>query len=251
MEIVILGSGTGVPSLRRGAPGLLVKAGHDYLLFDTGPGTIKKLLEIGLTYHDITRIFYTHFHTDHTLDLAAILFAAKYGLSLRKQELQVIGPQGLGHFYKGLLGLYGQVIIPEAYQLKLQEIGPGDELNFDAYNILTRKMQHCPESLAYRLEANGKSMVYSGDTADCEEIVELGQNADILILECSFPNRIKVAGHLIPEQAATIARKCNCKKLVLTHLYPVCEQAQILEQAKKEFSGEIVVASDLMSIKLI
>ncbi|MBN2097722.1 MAG: ribonuclease Z, partial [Candidatus Omnitrophica bacterium] len=68
MEVTILGSGTGVPALKRNAAGLLIKVENENLLFDSGPGIIRKLLELGLTYHDIDYIFYTHFHTDHTLD---------------------------------------------------------------------------------------------------------------------------------------------------------------------------------------
>ncbi len=249
MEITILGSGTGTPSLKRSACGLFVKIEQQNLLFDTGPGTIRKLLEIGVSYHDPDCIFYSHFHTDHTLDLATFLFAAKYALSLRSKELTIFGPRGLEKFYQAFLNLYGEVIRPEDYILKLKEIEE-EELEFEAYKVKTLRMQHTPESLGYRIESDGKALAYSGDTDICNNLIKLGQNADILILDCSFPDEMKVKGHLTPQEAANIARVSNCKRLVLSHLYPVCQPDQILAQAKEVFDGEIAVAYDLMKLSL-
>ncbi|MCQ9208171.1 MAG: MBL fold metallo-hydrolase, partial [Omnitrophica bacterium] len=233
--------------LKRNASGLIVKIENENLLFDTGPGIIRKLLELGITYHDIDYIFYTHFHTDHTLDLATFLFAAKYALSLRTKRLTVIGPKGLGRFYTNLLSLYTDVISPEDYKVALREITE-QTLDFGAYKITTMPMLHAPESLGYRIESAGKTVVYSGDTDSCENIVKLGQGADVLILDCSFPDQMKVKGHLTAGEAGQIAKECKCKKLVLSHLYPVCRQEQIAEQAKKTFKGKVAVAQDLMTI---
>lgn len=249
MQVIILGSGTGAPSLRRNAPGLIIRRENQNLLFDTGPGIIRRLLEIGITYHDLDYIFYTHFHTDHTLDLASLLFAAKYALSLRTKKLNIIGPQGLERFYSSLLNLYGDVIRPEAYEVRLEEVGE-QAIEAAGCEIRAMPMEHAPESLGYRVEAGGKAVAYSGDTDVCENIVKLGQNADILILDCSFPDEMKVKGHLIPREAAQIAKNCNCKKLVLSHLYPVCQEDKMAEQAAKGFTGGIAVASDLMTFSV-
>ncbi len=249
MEVIILGSGTGTPTLKRNAAGLLIKIDNKNLLFDTGPGTVRRLLEIGLTYHDIDYIFYTHFHTDHTLDLAVILFAAKYILSLRSKELTIVAHRDFREFYDNFLNLYGQVIRPEAYQVKFREIGE-DVFKLGSSIIKAMPMQHTPESLGYRVEANGRTVVYSGDTDVCENIVKLGEQADVLILDCSFPDEMKVKGHLTPQEAGTVARECNCRRLVLSHLYPVCKDEQIIKQARKTFKGEIVVAHDLMSLRV-
>lgn len=250
MQITVLGSGTGTPSLKRNASGLMIKIENEILLFDTGPGIIKKLLEVGITYQDIDYIFYTHFHTDHTLDLATLLFAAKYVLALRTRKLIIVGSRGLETFYDGLLNLYGDVIRPEAYEIDLREIAD-QPLNLTSrYKIDVMRMQHSPESLGYRVESDGRTVVYSGDTDVCENIVKLGQNADVLILDCSFPDEMKAQGHLTPQEAGKIAQACNCNKLVLSHLYPVCQQDEITRQAAGAFKGDILVAYDLMSLVL-
>lgn len=248
MEITILGSGTGVPSLKRNAAGILIKAGQEHLLFDTGPGIMRQLLELGITYHDIRYVFYTHFHTDHTLDLAVLLFAANYNLSLRTGKLSIIGPQGLKNLYYGLLNVYGNVIRPQAYPLDLQEIAE-QNLSIGSVNIRAMHMQHTPESLAYRIESPNAVVVYSGDTEMCENIITLGKDADILILDCSFPNELKAKGHLVPQEAAEIAKACCCKKLILSHLYPVSQADEVVKQARKIFKeGEVLAAFDLMQL---
>jgi ribonuclease BN (tRNA processing enzyme) len=111
-------------------------------------------------------------------------------------------------------------------------------------------MAHSEVSVGFRVDARGRSMVYSGDTDYCVNIVRLGKNADLLILECSFPDERKSPGHLTPSFAGKIAREASCKKLLLTHFYPVFQGHDILQECRKEFSGEIVLAEDGMKINL-
>ena len=60
MELTILGSGCGIPSLERGAPGILIKIDNQPLLFDSGPGTLVRLLETGVDYKSIEHVLKTH-----------------------------------------------------------------------------------------------------------------------------------------------------------------------------------------------
>ncbi|MGD9042692.1 MAG: MBL fold metallo-hydrolase, partial [Desulfobacterales bacterium] len=65
IKLTILGSGTCVPSLKRSSCSILMQIGASRLLFDSGPGTMRRLLEAKTTIFDITHIFYSHFHPDH------------------------------------------------------------------------------------------------------------------------------------------------------------------------------------------
>jgi len=67
-EVVILGSGTGIPSLRRASPGLVLLSEDTKMLIDSGPGILRRMLEIGMTYRDIDLLLYTHLHPDHIAD---------------------------------------------------------------------------------------------------------------------------------------------------------------------------------------
>ena len=93
-------------------------------------------------------------------------------------------------------------------------------------------------------------MVYSGDAKDCAELVELGRGADVLILECSYPDPLAHPDHLCPSQAGQIASRAGARHLVLTHLYPVCSASEIEAQARQVFSGRRTVAHDGLTLNL-
>ena len=76
--LTILGSGTCVPSLKRSACSVLLKIKDSLILLDSGPGTMRRILEAGVEIFDITYIFFSHFHPDHTGELVSFLFASKY-----------------------------------------------------------------------------------------------------------------------------------------------------------------------------
>ena len=250
MELIILGSGTCVPSLKRGSPSLVIRAGGKALLFDSGSGTIRRMLEAGITYHDIDYIFYTHIHPDHIADLVPFIFTSKYAEMPRMKNLNIIGGKGFKKFFKKLNGVYGNWLKPEFYKISVREIS-GKAVNFSGFRVTGKPLAHIKESVGYRIEAeNSKSIVFSGDTDYCKNVVELGRDADILILECSMPDKKKVDGHLTPSLCGRIADESNCKKLVLTHFYPSCDKIDAVSVCKKYYRGKIIIAEDLMRLKI-
>ena len=249
-ELIILGSGTGVPSLKRASPGLLLVSESSKILIDSGSGTLRRMLEVGITYQDIDLLLYTHTHPDHIADLVPILFACKYAENPRQRELQCLGGPGFFEYFEKLNTLYGLWIKPKSYQLTVQDM-PQNPINFHDVKISSKSLAHLPGSVGYRFElADRKSLVISGDTDYCQNIVDLSVEADLLVLECSFPDGKKVEGHLTPSLAGRIGKESRCKKLLLTHLYPQCDQVDILSQCRQVFNGKIVIADDLMSIKI-
>lgn len=249
-RVILLGSGTGVPYIRRASPGLMVIFKDLSILIDSGPGLLRKMLEAGFTYRDPDLILYTHLHPDHTADFIPLLFACKYGDHPREKNLSCMGGPGFKKFFKGLENLYGQWISPQSYRLTVNELSPG-AFSFRQLKIISKQMAHLSGSLGYRIEfENGKSVVISGDTDYCQNIVELGSEADLLVLECSFPEGRKVEGHLTPSWAGRIARESKCKNLLLTHFYPPCDQEDILSQCRKTYEGPLLLGEDLMKIEL-
>jgi ribonuclease BN (tRNA processing enzyme) len=250
-RVTILGSGTCVPRLDRSACAILVETGRSKILFDLGPGTIRRLLEYGVTIFDITHLAFSHFHPDHSAEWVPFIFATKYpDGTRRKKQLTVLGGTGLNSFYKGLQGAYGQWIVLPETQMTVRELdGAVDEtLDFRDFSLTARPTEHRPESLAYRIEdERGRSIVYSGDTDDCSSLPELARNADLLICEAAMPDHLKVPGHLTPGLAGRIAQKASARSLVLTHLYPECDEVDIVKQARKAYKGKIFPAEDLMT----
>ncbi len=250
MNITILGSGTGVPTKRRSAPGLVIKAEEKFLLFDSGSGAAYQMARAGIDYHNLHYLFYSHFaHPDHVNDLAEIVFANKYDYPKREKDLCIYGPRGMKNFYQQLTRLF-PVINTTPFTVTVQELGKS-QIKLDNILIESMPLSHQKvECLGYRIESGGKSIVYSGDTDYCENLVNLSQNADLLILECSFPDHHKVDGHLTPQLAGLIAKEARTKKLLLTHFYPMCDKYDLKIEAKGVFEGEICLAEDFMKLKI-
>ena len=75
-------------------------------------------------------------------------------------------------------------------------------------------------------------------------------DVDLLILECSFPDEEAIAGHLNPSEAGDIAARAGVKQLVLTHFYPEILTTDIQAQCRKTYQGDLVLATDLMSLSV-
>ncbi|MBI4758310.1 MAG: MBL fold metallo-hydrolase [Chloroflexi bacterium] len=249
IEVIILGSGTGVPSLRRGAPGMVVMVDSEPLLFDSGSGTLERLLRAGIAYQDLNYVFYSHTHNDHTADLGPLLFALKSTPGYtRERPLHLVGPRGFRRFVRHLLAFYPWCQ-PERYDLRVHELMPG-RLRQSDWEVFARPTAHTDASIAYRLEVGGKAIVYSGDTGMCPELIELSKGADLLVLESSYPDGLGVEGHLTPGRAGEVAALAGARRLVLTHFYPLCDEYDIAAQCRRTFGGELIVAQDLMRVEV-
>ena len=254
ITVTILGSGTCVPSLKRSSCSILLNINDSKLLLDSGSGTMRRLLEIGITIFDISFIFYSHLHPDHTGELVPFLFATKYPDENRRTiPLTIIAGRGFSGFYKKLKNVYGNWIelFPGLVNIiELDNTGP-DSIRFDDFTVRSLPVEHTDESIAYRINsAQGKSVVYSGDTDFCDNLIKLAKDVDLLICESAMPDDLKVKGHLTPSLAGEIAARANVRKLVLTHFYPECDHADIEKECRKTWSGPLVLAEDLMNIDL-
>ena len=253
-KVTILGSGTCVPQLKRSSCAVLVETKTAKIVLDLGPGTMRRLLESGVTIFDLTHVCLSHFHPDHTAELVPLIFATKYPDGNRRQRpLLLIGGNGLVDFYNRLQVAYGHWIVLPPEQLRFHELGtkPGTPFDFGDFRIIVQPVNHRPESLAYRIETrSGTAVVYSGDTDICDALVHLAQGADLFICESAMPDQSRVPMHLTPSLAGEIAARAKVRKLVLTHLYPPCDEVDIVKQAHSAYKGEIVAAEDLMTFEL-
>ena len=254
MSVTILGSGTCVPSLKRSSCSILMKIRDKFLVFDSGAGTMHKLLENGVEIFDVSFVFYSHFHPDHTAELVPFLFANKYpDGSRRKIPLTLMAGKGFATFYNNLKNVYGHWIELAPGLLTIVELDNTgyDMREFDDFKVESFPVEHNPESIAYRITSpGGISMVYSGDTDFSENLVTLSKDADLLICESALPDELKVKGHLTPSLAGEIADRANVRKLVLTHFYPECDHVDIEKECRKTYSGPLLLAEDLMQINL-
>ncbi|MBA4389613.1 MAG: MBL fold metallo-hydrolase [Syntrophus sp. (in: bacteria)] len=217
MKVKILGSGTLNPSMERGSPSYLVTVDGLNILVDIGPAVVKRLFEYGISANDIDVIVVTHFHVDHTVDLSTFFFVSNYGVTERTKPLLVVGGQGVHKFYRSLLRVYPW-IKPKSYELSLKSMSGGGILQIGGFTMKTARVNHNRESIALRIEAD-KSITFSGDTGYSKNLVRLSSGTDLLVVDCSFPEK-KVKGHLNLATLERVAREAQPKKVMLSHLYP-------------------------------
>jgi len=253
MEIILLGTGTATQSLKRNASGLAVRCKGRTILVDVGPGTLRRLCDAALDSRAIDVICVTHLHPDHISDLVPFLFASNYAYGpVRTEPFYVVGMDGLEQYYHALVGIYDGWIVPTGGRLVMKELNQitPEFLELPGVVVRTAASAHSTRGLAYRIDADSVSVTISGDTDVSDEIVDLARGTDLFVCECSMPEGRKVAGHLIPSEAASMAHRAGAKKLVLTHFYPPCDEVDVVSQARPGFSGEIVKAEDLMVIRV-
>jgi ribonuclease BN (tRNA processing enzyme) len=246
MEITVVGSGTVVPRLERRQSCVVVETGNETLVFDLGAGAVRGMLHADLDPFAVDRIFFTHFHPDHTVDVVPLLFSMKYGAEEeRTRPLAITGPEPFRDFWDSVTNVWGEWMLGD-YPTEISEL-PHEcpsPLDFSGCLLSWAPAEHRPESIAYRLETDGGAFVYTGDTEYSESVVELARGVHTLLIECSFPDDSPVPGHLTPSSAARIASEAGVERVVLTHIYPSVDNALLVPEVERGYGGEVIVAED-------
>ncbi len=244
MKLTILGSGTCVPSLKRNASGYLLEAEGKEVLIDCGSGVLLQLERAGNSYKDIDALFLTHGHPDHFADLMPLIHALFYTPNFtREKDFSIIAPQGFRQYYDTAIGS----ILGESKDFHIVFMEAADNMEFGPWSICTTSTVHSADSIAYRFELGERSVVFSGDADYDQGLIALSEKADLLIADCSFPDAMKVNGHLSAKECGLLAQKAEVKTLVLSHIYPAdTPDEDRVTEAKEHFNGEVILAEDLM-----
>ena len=252
MEVTVVGTGTVVPRLSRRQSCVVVQAGGEMLVFDLGSGAVRGMLHAGLDPFATDRIFFTHFHPDHTVDVVPLLFAMNYGSEEKRiRPLAISGPDPFQSFWDSITEVWGEWMLGD-YPLDISEL-PHEcpsPLELSGCRLSWAPAEHRPESIAYRLESDDKAFVYTGDTEYSASVVELARGTHTLLIECSFPDDAPLPGHLTPASVARIASEAGVEKVVLTHVYPAADGLDLLEEVGRGYSGEVIVAGDGLKLEV-
>lgn len=252
MKLFLLGTGTCNPNPKRGPACYFLSSGPIRFLIDPGPGACHRAISAGLNPYDIESIILTHHHLDHSGDLMPYLFNFKHLIDDEpKRDVKIIAPIGFTDVFEKLMEVYGNWISSDDYSIHIEEMGD-TSWEGPGITIRSKPMAHGANAVGYRFEKKGgPSFVFSGDTGFCEELIDLAGGADLLLVECSFPDGQGVEGHMTPTDVAQTGIHSGVKKIVLTHFYPMVDTANAVDKIRSAgYSGEIVVGEDGMIIDI-
>lgn len=273
-RVIMLGTGTPVPNAERAGSGVAIIHNDEAYLFDLGHGTVQRAIQAwknmnvpALNPVKIENVFFTHLHSDHTLDYPEL--AATYWWR-RDNQLHAYGPTGLQDMTNGYyamqkidisLRLNGNTPVRDAnmYKVDVTEISKDgvifadNDVTVEAFTVSHGDIE---PAYGYKVTTPDKTIVISGDTTYNDNLIKKAKNADILIhevishegwsaLDKNWQNYHQLS-HTLTTDLAKIANKTKPDLLVLTH---VLHYGAPIESAYDEVSalykGKVVLANDL------
>jgi len=245
---------------------------------DCGSGVARQLVQARIPLPVLRHVFITHHHSDHNLDYGNLIMQAWVsGLGTR---VDAWGPPPLEkmtrlYFEMNAYDIDTRIadegrppLVPLVRVHEIDQTGP--VMQDERVTITTALVDHPPvvPALAFRFECPDRSIVFSGDTNRCDNLVRLAEGADLLVHEALWvpavdrlvarvPNAATLKKHIIDshtsvEDAGRVAAAAGVKTLVLSHLVPADDpaitEAMWIDAARPHFKGQIVVARDGMEL---
>ena len=275
-KVIILGTGTPIPDPGSSGPCVAVVINGQSYLFDAGPGVVRRAQaaaeKFGLEALDatnLTRLFFTHLHSDHTLGYPDVIFSP--WVVGRRQPLEVYGPEGVAAMTDHLKLAYSadikvrtegaESLNKQGLTVNVHEIAADGPLYKDA-NVTVRAISVAhgswPHAYGYAIDAAGRSIVISGDTAPSEAIAEACKGCDVLVHEVYSADRFDLVFgprrgqyhsgfHTSTRQLAELAAKSKPKLLVLYHqlYFGPHDQVDLEKEIRRTYQGNVANGRDL------
>ncbi|WP_161636280.1 MBL fold metallo-hydrolase [Saccharicrinis fermentans] len=270
-SVTIIGSGNPQYNSHRSSPSALVQYNGTKFLVDMGNGTREQLEKLGYTRRNSPdALFLTHHHMDHNEEFIPMV----HQKLMMPGEFLVAGPAPIKKMTDYVTEFYredlqyrmknkGQTFNEDKTNAIIKELQGDNSFSYKDVNISTTEVPHSIYTLSYRFDANGKSIVISGDLTYTPHLAKLAKGADILVLDCQVirkgakskrptnasRNKKGNSAHASIEEGARMAAEAGVKTLVITHLSnvnidEVATKAKIAEQ----FKGTVILAQDFLTI---
>lgn len=276
-RLVLLGTGGGpVPKVTRSAPAFAVVVDGFTYIVDCGNGVARQMAKAALAFRSLRAVFLTHHHSDHNADYGNLfLLLWTGGLDT---PVDAYGPPPLARMTEQYLALNAYDIAtriadegrpPLAPLIRAHDIASAGEVYRDErVRVTCALVKHPPvvPAFAFRFDMADRSIVFSGDTAPCDSLIELAHGADVLVHEVLYEPALDAIcarladatllrqhllnSHTTQEQVGVVARESEVKCLVLSHFVPADSIADEVwrEGAARNFDGKIVLGHDLMEL---
>ena len=270
MRVILLGTGVGPPvNLNQYGASTLIEAGGTRLLFDCGRGATIRLTQAGIPLSSVSRLFLTHLHSDHVMQIPDLLLAGWVVGAGRKTPLNVWGPRGTVDMMAALEQAFAfdihlrrdidEKFTAEGIAVRSHDVEPGVVFDEGGLKVIAFLVDHEPVAPAfgYRVDYRGRSVVLSGDTRPSANLIRAAAGADVLIHEAVDPVALRaasrdaaltesiIAHHTTGEQAGQVFARVNPRLAVFSHA-PASDA--LLAQARQHYSGRLEGAEDLLVI---
>jgi ribonuclease BN (tRNA processing enzyme) len=129
---------------------------------------------------------------------------------------------------------------------------PSKSISVGPFQITFLKTDHPVPCYAMKIEADGKTLVYTGDGSFKSELIDFSKEADLLLCECNFYGNQdrKQAGHMTSIEAGELAQQALVKQLCLTHLPHYGNTLELINEASTKYTGIIKLAEEFLTISL-
>ncbi len=243
MRLTIVGCSGSYPGPESAASCYLLEADHDgrtwRILLDLGNGALGQLHR----YVDplaVDAVFVSHLHADHCLDLCGYYVMRKYHPTGPQQPIPVWGPHGTAERMARAYDLPEDPGMTEEFAFRAH----GAPVELGPFRIEAREVVHPVLAFALKVTADGRTLVYSGDTGPCAALDEAAAGADLLLAEASFQTGDENPPdlHLTGADCGRTATAAGVGRLVLTHIPPWHDPAVAEAEARGEWSGPLDVA---------
>ncbi len=275
-RVIILGSGTPIPDPSSSGPSVAVTVNGQAYLFDAGPGVVRRAqaaaekFAIGaLDATNLTKLFLTHLHSDHTLGYPDLMLTP--WVVGRRKPFEVFGPEGVAAMTKHLKQAYAADIKvrtdgleglgKRALIVNVHEIRAAGPVYRDAnVAVIAIKVPHgsWQQAFGYKIEAAGRTIVISGDTGPSDAIADACRGCDVLVHEVYSADGLdRVFGprgsqyhskaHTSTRQLAELAAKSKPKVLVLYHqlYFGTRDTVDLVKEIGRTYTGNVVNGRDL------
>jgi ribonuclease BN (tRNA processing enzyme) len=264
-RVILLGTGTPNADPERMGPAVAIVSGSRVYIVDCGPGVVRRAAEAGIRMDQLTRLFITHLHSDHTAGYPdLILTPPNDGRTL---PLETWGPPGVREMTANLLRAYRADLAirlhgtqphdAAAFETRAHEIRSGEVYRDEMVRVTAFAVRHgAMPAFGYRFEARDKVIAISGDTTYSEALIAAAKGCDILIHEVYSEKglarrttdwrRYHAAYHTSGPDVGRVAARVRPRKLVLYHALPMGESPEeVVSEVRRNFAGEVIYGGDL------
>lgn len=247
MRLTIVGCAGSYPNGGGAASCYLIEHDGFRLLVDLGSGALGPLH----THVDplaIDGILLSHLHADHFLDICPMFVVRRYGPTGIAPVIPVYAPAGAA---ERIAAAYGNSAEELAEVFDVREMPADAAFSLGPITVTATQVDHPVVAYALRLEAAGRVLTYSGDTAACEALVSAARGAHLALFEASFRDCDDNPPflHMSARDAAQSAVAAGAERLVLTHMVAWHDNSGALEEAAV-FGGEVLIAAPGMVLEV-